>query len=27
LACSDLPSLDCEDVAELERLSRGIFAG
>jgi aryl-alcohol dehydrogenase-like predicted oxidoreductase len=27
LACSDLPSLDYEDVAELERLSRGIFAG
>jgi len=27
LACSDLPSLDYEDVAELERLSRSIFAG
>ena len=27
LACSDLPPLDYEDVAELERLYRGAFAG
>lgn len=27
VACSELPPLDCDDVAELERLYRGRFAG